>query len=288
MMKSMNNRLPNEEEAASGVTSADVRELTRRPREAAADEEHGQILAYRREHDRQYGGVASELRTQQFHYPFTHESAAVQALANELVAAKDPFSDRAEEFRSLRRLILSTVYATADRPALAVVSAEAGDGKTYMAANLAISFSQLGGRTLLIDANLRQPRLHRLFGTRAEVGLSNLLAGEFSGGEAVIAIDGLEGLSFLGAGVPAADPVRLLQQARFSMLLERLVDTFDYVLIDTPSHDDGPDARLIAARAGAALVVGRRGHSRIAKVRGLLSQLHLGPTSVAGVVMNAH
>lgn len=287
MMNNVNDRQTDEEEAAPGATSTDVRQLTRPTREPATDDEPGKIRAYRRAHERQWSGVAAELRTQQFHYPFNSNSAAIEALANELVAAKDPFSDRAEEFRSLRRSILATVYATTDRPALAVVSAEAGDGKTYMAANLAISFSQLGGRTLLIDANLRQPELHRLFGTTAEVGLSNLLAGEFSG-EAIVAIGGPEGLHFLGAGLAESDPVRLLQGARFSMLLERLVKTFDHVLIDTPSHDNGPDARLIAARAGAALVVGRRGHSRIAKIRRLLSQLYMGPSRVAGVVMNAH
>lgn len=286
MTRSMNDRQSDEEEALSEVTSADVRQLRRRHREAATDEEVGQILSYPRAHGRKRSGVAAELRTQQFYYPFDGDSAAVQALDKELVVARAPFSDQAEEFRSLRRSIQATVFATTNRPALAVVSAEAGDGRTYMAANLAICFSQLGGRTLLIDANLRRPKLHRLLGTSAEPGLSNLLAGEFSS-DPVVQIEGVAGLHFLGAGLTRADPVRLLQGARFSMLLERLVDAFDYVLIDTPSHDSGPDARLIAARAGAALVVGRKGHSRIAEVRKLLSQLQIGPTSVAGVVMNA-
>ena len=171
--------------------------------------------------------------------------------------------------------------------ALAVVSAEEGDGKTYLVSNLAISFSQFAGRTLLIDANLRHPRLHRLLGTKSEVGLSDLLAGEVKG-EPVVPVDGLEGLHFLGAGSAMADPVQLLQGPRFSILLEQMADSFDYVLIDTPSNEIGPDARLIAARAGAALLVGRKGHSRVALLRRLLSQLNMGPSLVAGVVLNQH
>jgi protein-tyrosine kinase len=66
------------------------------------------------------------------------------------------------------------------------------------------------------------------------------------------------------------------------------VDSFDFVFIDTPSNDAGPDARLIAARAGAAMLVGRKGHSRIELVKRLLTQLNLGPALVAGVVLNQH
>jgi capsular exopolysaccharide synthesis family protein len=179
------------------------------------------------------------------------------------------------------------VFSDVDGRALAVVSAEEGDGKTYLAANLAVSFSQFAGRTLLIDANLRQPALHRMLRTKREVGLSNLLAGEVKG-EAVVPVDGVKGLHFIAAGSAVADPVQLLQAPRFSMLLEQMVDRFDYVFIDTPSNHMGPEARLIAARAGAVLLVGRKGHSRVASCRRLLSQLNLGPSLVAGVVLNQH
>jgi receptor protein-tyrosine kinase len=274
-------------ETDPGRTSADARQLMRRRRELAANEQPDEMLAFRHELDPRSGGVAAELRSRQFHYPLSLESAATQSLPDELIAAKDPFSDRAEEFRSLRRSILETVFSTAYKPALAILSAETGDGKSYIAANLAISFGQFGGRTLLIDANLRRPHLHKLLGTSAAFGLSNLLAGEFKG-EAVVAVDGVEGLHLLGAGMARADPVQLLQGVRFSMLLEQLVDRFDYVFIDTPSNDEGADARLIAARAGAALIVGRRGHSRVARMRRFLSQLNQGPSLVAGVVMSEH
>jgi protein-tyrosine kinase len=266
-------------------TADDARQLVRRRRELAKEEpEH--IVAYRHDHNLRFAEAAAELRTQQFHYPFNVYGTEVQTFGEELVAAREPFSDRAEEFRALRGGLLSSVFSGVGKRALALISAEQGDGKTYMVSNLAVSFSQFAGRTLLIDANLRNPRLHRLLRMKNELGLTNLLAGEVQ--SAVVPVDGLEGLHFLGAGSAMADPLRLLQGPRFSILLEEMADSFDYVFIDTPSNDVGPDARLIAARAGAALLVGRRGQSRVSLLTRLLRQLNLGPSIVAGVVLNEH
>lgn len=286
MVNDMNELNRREEEPEPGSSSADARQLVRRRLELAKESPE-QVVPYLREHHPRSGGAAAELRSQQFHYPFNVQSQAVQALGNDLIAAKAPFSDRAEEFRSLRSSLLASVFSTADKRALAVVSAEKRDGKTYLVSNLAVSFSQFAGRTLLIDANLRRPGVHRLLGRRSEAGLSNLLAGEIQN-EIVVPVDGVEGLHFLGAGSAMADPVQLLQGSRFSLLLEQMTESFDYVLIDTPSNSIGPDARLIAARAGAALLVGRKGHSRVLPLRRLLSQLSLGPSLVAGVVLNQH
>jgi capsular exopolysaccharide synthesis family protein len=281
----MNDLNHHPEDRESDKASTDARQLVRRRRELVKGEpEH--IVAWRDEHNLRFGEAAAELRSQQFHYPFNVYGTAVQSFCEELITAREPFSDRAEEFRSLRGGLLATVFSGVGKPALAVLSAEKGDGKTYMVSNLAVSFSQFAGRTLLIDANLRNPGLHRLLRTKNEVGLSNLLAGEVQ--SAVVPVDGLEGLHFLGAGSAKGDPVQLLQGPRFSMLLEQMADSFDYVLIDTPSNDIGPDARLIAARAGASLVVGRKEHSRVALLRRLLKQLNMGPSLVAGVVLNEH
>jgi protein-tyrosine kinase len=274
------------EDRESDKDSAEAHQLIRRGRELAKEEPE-EIVAYRQEQNLPFGEAAAELRSQQFHYPFNVYGTAVQSFGEELVAAREPFSDRAEEFRSLRGGLLATVFSGVGKRALALVSAEKGDGKTYMASNLAVSFSQFAGRTLLIDANLRQPRLHRLLKAKSDLGLSNLLAGE-AVGEAVVPVEGVEGLHFLRAGSAMADPVQLLQGPRFSILLEQMADSFDYVFIDTPSNEVGPDARLIAARAGAALLVGRKGHSRVLPLRRLLSQLNMGPSFVAGVILNEH
>lgn len=281
----MNDFNHDQESRVSEQASADARQLVRQHRELAnGAPEH--ILTWRHEHDLRFSEAAAELRSQQFHYPFNVYGAAVQSFGESLVCAREPFSDRAEEFRSLRGKLLETVFSGLGNRALAVVSADKGDGKTYMASNLAVSFSQFAGRTLLIDGNLRNPGLHRLLKMDGKLGLSNMLAGEIQG--AVTPVDGLEGLHFLAAGSAKADPVQLLQGPRFSMLLEQMTNSFDYVLIDTPPNEVGPDARLISARAGAALVVGRKGHSQVAVLRRLLKQMNIGPSLVAGVVLNEH
>lgn len=238
---------------------------------------------------RRAGVVAGEWRTQRFHYPLQGASAAtLESLPPSLIAAREPFGERAEQFRALRGRLLCTVFAGEPNPALAVLGAEGGEGKTYLAANLAVSFAQCGGRTLLVDANLRRPVLHDLLRTRKR-GLAEALMGELQG-DCAVAVPGLDGLHLVPAGsIPlACDPVDLLQRPAFGLLLEQMVERFDHVIIDTPADSAGPEGRVVAARAGAAVVVGRKGHSRMARIRRLLQQLGTGPACVAGVVMNEH
>ena len=99
-------------------------------------------------------------------------------LGNELIAATDPDSAAVEHLRALRsQLMLRWFENDARQAALAVVSPGSGEGRSYIAANLAVLFSQLGKRTLLIDADLRRPRQHRIFGLPGRIGLSSVLAG---------------------------------------------------------------------------------------------------------------
>jgi len=272
----------------SNRTSAQ-RQLIRRRRELSR-EQLDKILAWERERKLRLADpaelqLATPEEARQFYYPTGVPNPVVLTWSEELVAAREPFSDRAEEFRVLRTQLLASVFSGIDRPALAVVSAEDGDGKSYLAANLAISLSQFAGRTLLIDGNLRRPRLHRLFATDAPVGLSNLLAGS-GHGEAVVRIEGVDGLHLMGAGTVMPDPVQLLQGPRLGLLVQEMLERFDHVLFDTPANSMGPDARIITAQAGSALVVGRKGRSRITLLKRLLSQLDLGHSLVAGVVLN--
>ncbi|GAB2582989.1 hypothetical protein GCM10027034_13820 [Ramlibacter solisilvae] len=271
-------------------TAAENRQLIRRRRDLSR-EQVDKIVAWERERKLRLAELPTSTRiatqddVRQFYYPSGVPNPVVQTWPDELVAARDPFSDRAEEFRVLRSQLLAGVLAGVERPALAVVSSEDGDGRTYLAANLAICLSQFAGRTLLIDGDLRRPRLHRLFSLGTPVGLSNLLAGSGQG-EAVVRVEGVDGLHLMGAGTLMPDPVQLLQGPRLGVLVQEMLERFDYVLFDTPSNRAGPDARIITAQAGAALLVGRQGHSRVDLLKRLLAQLNLGHSLVAGVVMN--
>ena len=113
-------------------------------------------------------------------YDMPHFTSASEGPSRELVAAFAPFHPRAEEMRALRTQLLIRWYNPEQgRKSLVVASPEPGEGRSYVAANLAIVFSQLGARTLLVDADLRSPRQHEIFGLPQGHGLSTLLAGRY-------------------------------------------------------------------------------------------------------------
>ena len=204
----------------------------------------------------------------------------------ELVVAAAPFGEEAEVFRELRTQLLAKMLARRAKAALAVLSAGPGEGKSYVAANLAAIFGQLGGRTVLIDANLRKPRLHALFGIEDEDGLSSALAGDRRL-PPVHQLAQVPGLFFIAAGDVPPNPVELIQSPRFSLLLHDVLSRFDYVIVDTPADSCGADARLVASKSGAVLVVGRKGVSSIPAMQSLVAKIGNGPAEIDGVVLNA-
>ncbi|MDB5893957.1 MAG: tyrosine protein kinase [Rhodoferax sp.] len=257
-----------------------------------------QILKHQREHHMHFGEAAIALKlasrddvvwalSQQFHYPYAAEGA-MSALNDELIVALDPFSDEAEIFRDVRSQLLMGVLAP-DQPrrALAVLSPNVGDGKSFFAANLAIAFSQLGGRTLLVDADMRTPRLHQLFGLQGGAGLSNILAGR-ADADVVHELPALPGLFVLPVGTMPPNPLELVQRPAFGLLMLEMCAKFDYVIVDTPAASHGADARVLAAKCGAALVMGRRGTSRMDAIHTLVHQVQKGHTRFAGVMINDH
>lgn len=262
-----------------------------------SNEQVDQIVAYQRRSGMRFGEAAVALRlverkdvlealSRQFQYT---SGFAGRDGNSELVAAADPFGDQADAFRELRSRLLLEVLGEQPRCALAVLSPDVGDGKTYVAANLAVAFSQLGERTLLIDADIRTPRQHALLGVEQNgIGLSSVLAGFADAGGLVHAVPGLPNLYLAPAGTVPPNPVELLQRPGFGRLMRELLEAFDHIVVDTPAATRGADSRVIAARSGAALVVARRGRSRMAALEGLLSALARGPGRVAGVVMNEH
>src|SRR5258708_24756687 len=111
-------------------------------------------------------------------YGFPHLLPGSGSVSRELVVAYEPFHPRAEELRALRtQLLIRWSNAEVRHRMLAVVSPGFGEGRSYVAANLAVVFSQLGERTLLIDADLRTPRQHRIFNIPHRIGLSSVLCG---------------------------------------------------------------------------------------------------------------
>ena len=217
----------------------------------------------------------------QFDYP-----CGAEGVASELVVAADPFGPQAEAFRELRSRLLLEALPESAPLALAVLSAHAGEGRTYVAANLAVAFGQLGARTLLIDADLRGGRLDRLLDVESGTGLSHVLAGFADAADGVQHVGALGNLWFMPAGALPPNPVELLQRPSFEALLEALQQKFDRIVLDTSAASRGPDCRVVAARCTASVLVARRNESRLDELERLVGALERGPAKIAGVVMN--
>ncbi|MNK11187.1 Tyrosine-protein kinase wzc [compost metagenome] len=222
----------------------------------------------------------------QFAYPYLRRGES--SVSDEVIAAYDPFSKQVEALRALRsQLVMRWFGSGAQRSALAITSAERGDGRSYIAANLAVLFSQLGQRTLLIDADMRRPRQHQLFGIENRSGLSGILSGR-NGATDVQRIESLMDLSVLPSGVLPPNPQELLGRGAFPQMLRDFSTEFDVILIDTPPDYDYADGQTAAARAGAALVVARKDSSHVGAIGNLVDSMKHSGVLVVGAVLNEY
>lgn len=262
------------------------------------DRQIAQIVAHQQRSGLRFGeaAVALSLATreqvvealsEQFAYPCGAPPDA-NRWPQELVLANSPFCTQAEVLRDLRSQLLADVLAPQQpRRSLAVLGTDRQDGRTYLCANLAVAFSQLGMRTLVVDADLRAPRMHGLFQSSGGNGLSQLL-GARAPHDPVRPVEGLPHLFLLQAGAQPPNPLELLHRADLAGLLAQLEHRFDVVLLDTPASALGADAVVLAQACGASLLVGRRNHSRWRPMQQLVERLARSQVRNAGVVLNEH
>lgn len=266
-----------------------------RQTKALSTQQIDEILAYQKRRKLRFGEAAVALKyasreevvralSQQYRYPLA--SGLKGQVHEDLVVGLDPFGDSAEVFRDLRSQFISGALApNGDKKALAVVSPEIGDGKSYFSANLALSFSQLGVTTLLIDADLRFPTQHKLFSLQPDFGLSGVLAGR-SEGDAIHSVPQFPTLHVMPAGPIPPNPSELVQRGGFNLLMDELKSKFDYVIVDTPAATHGPDARIIAACAGVSVMLTRAGRTNAKPARNFVHGLRQAGSEVAGVIFN--
>jgi receptor protein-tyrosine kinase len=225
--------------------------------------------------------------SKQFEYAYLPEQDT--SLSPQLVAAYKPFSRVGENLRAVRsQLMLRWFNGDPARKVLAVVSPGALEGRSFLAANLAIVFAQQGQHTLLINGDLRAAAdsgQQALFKLGRSAGLSGILANR-AGLEAALAVPGLPGLSVLPAGAMAPNPQELLGRAAFGALLQTASQQFDVIIIDTPAAGDYADAEIIASRAGAALLVARKNKSLVPSAALLARRLQDSGVALVGSVLN--
>jgi capsular exopolysaccharide synthesis family protein len=189
-----------------------------------------------------------------------------------------------EAFKGLRTNVLFSTAQQGSR-SIAVTSTGPGEGKSMVAANMAVGFAQAGQRVLLIDADMRKPKVHEIFGLQQEPGLSNLLVGQSKASETVRK-SSVQGLWVLTSGRLPPNPAELVGSTRFRDFLASLKEHFDWVIVDSPPVMAVTDASLIANHVyGVLFIVGADMTSRHAAGRAL-DQLERAHARFVGAVLN--
>jgi len=218
----------------------------------------------------------------QFDYPYLQPSQG--NFRKDLVSAYEPFSAQVEALRALRSQLVLRWFGEGHK-ALALVAANSGDGCSYLAANLAIVFSQLGEQTLLIDANLRNPVQHKNFNLSETKGLSDILIGR-AGIEVITKVESFIDLSVLSAGTVPPNPQELLSKITFIDLMNDLMTRYDVIIVDTAPASQTFDAQSVAGRCGGALVISRLNETSFSDMQNLKEQLIGVGANIVGAVIN--
>jgi chain length determinant protein tyrosine kinase EpsG len=223
---------------------------------------------------------------QQFNYPLLARGGK-SGVADDVVAAYMPQCELVEPLRALRSQLTRRWVNGVGRRILAITSPGRGEGRSWLAANLATVFAQMGERVLLIDADMRHPRQDYLFNINNSVGLSALLTGR-AGREIVSRIHPQLRLFVLPAGLRPPNPQELLGRPVFEVVLTSFAEQYDLVILDTPATSEAADAQILAARAGAALIIARRNYTLHAELSEAMQNFVQSGVGVLGSVLNEH
>lgn len=203
-----------------------------------------------------------------------------------VTACAAPTSAEAEAFRTLRTALALT---NPDARQLVITSAEPGDGKTTLLANLAVCYAQAGRKTLLIDADLRRPGLTALVNLRGPRGLAAVLCDQGDVAQAAVAHiqpSGLPGLDVLPAGPRPTDPARLFGDPRFAELLAWAATIYDQILIDSPPALTTSDTAIIGRLVDGVLLVVQPAKNRRRLVTRVVDSLAMMKIPLLGLVVN--
>lgn len=199
------------------------------------------------------------------------------------IVDKKPKSITAEAYRTLRTNIQ---YSSFDKEVrvIVVTSAEAGEGKSTTAGNLAISFSQAQKKTIMIDCDLRKPSLHKKFRISNMVGLSDLLKGKESLKEAVHQYN--DYLDILTSGKVPPNPSEMLGSRSMENLIERLKNEYDMIIIDSAPLQAVTDAQILSRKADGTILVVRAEKTKRDSVMQAKELLQKVDANILGVVLN--
>jgi polysaccharide biosynthesis transport protein len=202
----------------------------------------------------------------------------------EIVSLGDPNSSVAEAYRSMRTAVQ---FMGLDQPmhTLQITSPSAAEGKTTTLANLAVALARAGQRVVMVDCDLRRPRIHDFFALPNEVGFTSVLLGELPLSEAVQEVPGERLLMLLASGMLPPNPSELLASQRTVQILAALQSESDVVLIDSPPMLPVTDAAVLSARVDATLLVTRAGTTGRRELARAIELLHQVDAPLVGTVL---
>jgi capsular exopolysaccharide synthesis family protein len=209
------------------------------------------------------------------------QPASIQAST---ALAKDPASSVAEAYRMLRTSIL---LAAAGHPpkTILMTSSQPGEGKTTTSVNIGICLSQMGAKVLIIDADMRCPRVHKIFGLNHRRGLSSYLSSDLLLKNVVQATQ-IPNLWVLPSGLVPPNSADLLSSEKMHTMLEKLSDYFDHILIDSPPVSSVTDPVLLSRLVDGVVMVIHGGKSSREMVIHTRQELHNVGAKIFGVVLN--
>lgn len=193
----------------------------------------------------------------------------------------------AEQFRNLRTNLNFVLGTGENKKTVLITSSMSGEGKSFISLNLAMTYALLGKRTVLLDLDLRRPKLGRYLDQKDKPGISNFLAGEKSMAELPSELSfGQQNLHFINSGPVPPNPAELLLQPAMDELISWLKENYDYVLLDTPPIGLVTDAQVLGKYADASLYIIRHGFTFKEQVD-MLDKLHKEKKlSGLGIVLN--
>ncbi|MBQ1594655.1 MAG: CpsD/CapB family tyrosine-protein kinase [Ruminococcus sp.] len=187
-----------------------------------------------------------------------------------------------ESYKSARSNIMFSLSAE-DQKVFAVTSYAKGEGKSTVSANLAISFSKMERRVLLIDCDLRRPNLHNIFKVENTIGLSNVI-GKMADFEDAVKHNVIPNLDIMPSGTIPPNPSELLCSPGFEKLVKGLIDEYDYIIFDTPPIGVVADALLLKDRVAGYVVVLRERSTTHGDIQKMLESIKLADTKILGFI----
>lgn len=205
-------------------------------------------------------------------------------LNSSLITYNNPKSPISEAYRVLRTNIQ---YSSIDNPlkVIVVTSSGPGEGKSTTVINTAITFAQAGSKVLVIDGDLRKPKIHKLMGLENKNGLTNILASKGDFKESIKQV-GIDGIEIITCGAIPPNPSELLSSKQMKMLIQQLREEYDLIMIDAPPVGNVTDAAILSTICDGTILVTASGQVDVASVKRAKELLQKVNANIVGVVLN--